>query len=149
MPLADQGMKVGLRALNGFARLELLDRLGLREPAERIIYGATKRTVRTAGTVGRAFNGATAGRRDPAQLAAERMRPAAQEADKECAAPAELLKESSELGITIIGVPEELGGVFAERSSTSAVLVAEMLAQGDMGLAFAALAPGAVSTAIS
>src|SRR5690242_21945324 len=128
MALADQGMKVGLRALNGFARLELLDRLGLREPAERIIYGATKRTVRPAGTVGRAFKGATAGRRDPARLAAakskglfdltptdeqqmlresfkqfaaERMRPAAQEADKECAAPAELLKESSELGITI------------------------------------------------
>src|SRR5213078_4840902 len=49
----------------------------------------------------------------------------------------------------IIGVPEELGGVFAERSSTSAVLVAETLAHGDMGLAFAALAPGAVSTALS
>src|SRR4051794_37406080 len=175
MALADKEMKMGLRALNGFAQLQLLDRLGLREPAERIIYNATKRTAGTAGRVGRAFNGATT-RRDPARLAAaksrglfdltpsdeqqmlresfmafaaERLRPAAQEADKECAAPEELLKESSELGITIIGVPEELGGVFAERSSTSAVLVAEMLAHGDMGLAFGALAPGAVSTAIS
>ncbi|MFL5884080.1 MAG: acyl-CoA dehydrogenase family protein [Thermoleophilaceae bacterium] len=169
-------MKVGLRALNGFAQLQLLDRLGLREPAERIIYSATKRTAGTAGRVGRAFNGAATTRRDPARLAAarskglfdltptdeqqmlresfksfaaEKLRPAAQDADTNCAAPEELLKESSELGITIIGVPEELGGVFAERSSTSAVLVAEMLAHGDMGLAFAALAPGAVSTAIS
>src|SRR3954453_659103 len=82
-------------------------------------------------------------------FAAEKLRPAAQEADAACAAPAELLAESSELGITIIGVPEELGGVFDERSSMSTVLVAEALAHGDMGLAFAALAPAAVSTALS
>jgi alkylation response protein AidB-like acyl-CoA dehydrogenase len=176
MALADQGMKAGLRALNGFAGLELLDRLHLREPAERLIYRATKQTVGTAGRVGRAFNGGATKRSDPARLAAkkatglfdltpsdeqqmlresfssfaaEKLRPAALEADAACAAPEQLLKESSELGITVIGVPEELGGVFEERSSTSAVLVAETLAHGDMGLAFAALAPGAVSTAIS
>jgi alkylation response protein AidB-like acyl-CoA dehydrogenase len=175
MPLADQGMKVGLRALNGFAGLQLLDRLGIREPAERLLYGASKRTARAAGQMGRAFDGVPK-RSDPARLAAaktsglfdltpsdeqqmlqesfesfagEKLRPAALEADASCAAPAELLKESSELGITVIGVPDALGGVFEERSSMSAVLVAEALAHGDMGLAFAALAPGAVSTALS
>ena len=175
MALADQGMKVGLRALNGFAGLELLDRLGMRERAERILYGATKRSVGTATSMGRAFNGVTK-RGDPARLgaaktrtlfdltptdeqqmlresfrqfAAEKLRPAALEADAACAAPDELLAESSELGITMIGVPEELGGVFDERSSTSAVLVAEAMAHGDMGLAFAAFAPAAVSTALS
>ena len=175
MALADQGMKVGLRALNGFAGLELLDRLGVRERAERILYGATKQSARTATSMGRAFTG-VAQRRDPARLgparartlfdvtpsdeqqmlresfrqfAAEKLRPAALEADTKCAAPDALLAESSELGITMIGVPEELGGVFDERSSTSAVLVAETMAHGDMGLAFAAFAPAAVSTALS
>src|SRR2546421_7728544 len=146
MPLADQGLKMGLRALNGFAGLALLDRLGIREPAERLLYGASRRSARTAGQMGRAFNG-VAKRGDPARLAAartrglfdltptdeqqmlreslqsfaaERLRPAALEADAACAAPEALLKESSELGVTVIGVPEELGGVFDERSSTSA-----------------------------
>src|SRR5207244_12828396 len=159
MALAEQGMKVGLRALNGFAGLELLDRLRLREPAEKLIYRATRQSARTAGRVGRAFNGGAAKRSDPARLAAakasglfdltptdeqqmlresfgsfaaEKLRPAALEADAKSAAPDGLLKERSELGVTVIGVPEELGGVFHERSSTSAVLVAETLAHGDM-----------------
>ena len=48
----------------------------------------------------------------------------------------------------MLGVPEELGGVFEERSAITSVLIAETLAHGDMGLAVAALAPAAVSTAI-
>ncbi len=48
----------------------------------------------------------------------------------------------------MLGVPEELGGVVSERSAVTSVLVSEALARGDMGLALAALAPGAVSTAI-
>ena len=63
--------------------------------------------------------------------------------------PDELMAQSAELGITMVGVPEALGGVFEERSAVSAVLLAETLAHGDMGLAFAALAPAAVSTALS
>ena len=82
-------------------------------------------------------------------FAAERLRSAATEADAESAAPEELMAQSSELGITMLGVPEELGGVFEERSATTSVLIAETLAHGDMGLAVAALAPAAVSTAIS
>ena len=49
----------------------------------------------------------------------------------------------------MIGVPEELGGVVTERSATTAVLIAEALARGDMGIAAACLAPAAVSTAIA
>jgi alkylation response protein AidB-like acyl-CoA dehydrogenase len=176
MALADQGMKVGLRALNGFAGLQLLDRLGIREPAERFLYGASKQTAKNAARAGRAFNRTPKRGGDPTRLAAaraagmfdltpsdeqqmlresfqsyaaDRLRPAAQEADAASAAPDALLAESAELGITMIGVPEALGGVFDVRSSMSAVLVAETLAHGDMGLAFAALAPAAVSTALS
>jgi hypothetical protein len=46
-------------------------------------------------------------------------------------------------------VPEELGGAVTERSAVTTVLMSEALAQGDMGIAVACLAPAAVSTAIS
>src|SRR6185437_8208639 len=79
----------------------------------------------------------------------ERLRPAALEADAACAAPAGLLTQANELGLTMVGVPEELGGAVEERSATTTVLMSEALAQGDMGIAVACLAPAAVSTAIS
>ena len=47
-----------------------------------------------------------------------------------------------EIGLPILGVPEELGGIATERSAMAGTLVAEALAKGDMGLAVAALAPG-------
>src|SRR4051794_11553245 len=68
VPLADQGMKLGLRALNGFAGLSLLDRVGLRERAERIVFGASKHTSRTAARANRAFSGVTR-RAQPVRLA--------------------------------------------------------------------------------
>jgi alkylation response protein AidB-like acyl-CoA dehydrogenase len=167
-------MRYGLRALNGFAGLGLLDRLGVREPAERFLYNASKNSVRVAGRAGRTFNGvasrgkparpSTAPRRDlfdltPSdeqqmltesfrQFATEKLRPAAIDADAASSAPAELMAGASELGITMLGVPEEMGGVMEERSAVTSVLIGEALAHGDMGLAFAALAPAAVSTAL-
>jgi alkylation response protein AidB-like acyl-CoA dehydrogenase len=82
-------------------------------------------------------------------FALEKLRPVAQKADAECAAPAELLTQANELGLTMVGVPESLGGAMEERSAVTAVLMAEALAQGDMGQAVACLAPAAVSTALS
>jgi alkylation response protein AidB-like acyl-CoA dehydrogenase len=78
----------------------------------------------------------------------DKLRRAAPAADANSAAPAELLAQSAQLGVTMLGVPVELGGVFEELSSTTSVQVAETLAHGDMGLAVAALAPAAVSTAL-
>ena len=43
-----------------------------------------------------------------------------------------------EIGLPILGVPEALGGIAEERSAMAGTLVAEALAQGDMGLAVAA-----------
>jgi alkylation response protein AidB-like acyl-CoA dehydrogenase len=174
MAIADRGMRYGLRALNGFASLGLLDRLGMREPAQRLIYGASKNSVRAAGRAGRTFSTVSKRTRPARPTAAPRgdlfdltpsdeqqmlresfsefadkkLRPAAQKADAESAAPAELMGEASELGITMLGVPEELGGVVDERSAVTSVLIGEALAHGDMGLAVAALAPAAVSTAL-
>jgi alkylation response protein AidB-like acyl-CoA dehydrogenase len=175
MALADRGMKIGLRALNGFAGMDVLDRIGMRDRAERFLHGASKQSVRTAGRVGRTFNG-VAKRGKPARqstaptrslfdltpddeqqmlresfaaFAAEKLRPAASDADAASEAPKELLAQAAELGITMLGVPEELGGAVDERSAVTSVLVSEALAHGDMGLAFAALAPAGVATALS
>ena len=65
-----------------------------------------------------------------------------------CETPAELLDQASELGVNMLGVPEELGGVMHEQAAVTSVLIGEALAHGDMGIAYAALAPGAVATAI-
>ncbi len=168
-------MSVGLRALNRLAASELIDRAGLRAPTERFLYGASKTTVRTAARAGRTFAAARELSRPARQTGAEHsdlfdlrptdeqqmlrdsvrefaikeLRPVAGSADGACATPPALLAESGELGLTMIGVPEELGGAVQERSAVSAVLIGEALAYGDMGIALACLAPAGVSTALS
>lgn len=53
--LAERGMAVSLRALNRLASSTIVDRIGLREPAERFLHGASKTTMRTATRAGRTF----------------------------------------------------------------------------------------------
>jgi alkylation response protein AidB-like acyl-CoA dehydrogenase len=167
-------MGLGLRALNRIAGLELLDRVGVRERAERLLYSASKNGFRAAGAAGRTFapkkkleqparqaQGARAElfdltptdeqqmmREAIGDFAMERLRPAGLDADEARAAPEELLAQANELGVAMLGVPGELDGAFEERSAVTSVLVAEQLARGDMGLAVAILAPAAVGTAI-
>jgi alkylation response protein AidB-like acyl-CoA dehydrogenase len=168
-------MGLGLKALRGLASWDMIDKAGLRKLAERLIYEGSKTGFRTAATAGRTFSATTklgkparqatpSSRKlfdlepDDEQLmlqeafgdfATEQLRPIAQDADAACVAPPELLAQTNELGAAMLGVPEELGGAMTERSAVTSVLVAEKLAHGDMGLATAILAPGAVSTAIS
>ncbi len=168
-------MAAGLRALNRFASSPVVDRLGLRDSAERFLHGASKTTMRTAASAGRTFAAAQklAGpARQPSarprelfdltptdeqrmlqdsvrDFALERLRPAAEEADAECATPPPLLGQANELGLTMVGVPEELGGAMEERSAVTSALLCEALARGDMGIAVACMAPAAASTAIS
>ncbi len=167
-------MGLGIKMLHRLAAAKGLDRLGLRKPTERVVFEATKAGFRTAGALNRTFARVDA-RRDPARLAAtsagvfdltptddqqmivevvrqfaaEVLRPAASAADTACAAPEALLTQSQDLGLHLIEVPEELGGLVTERSATTGVLVAEAMAYGDMGLAVACLAPTAVSSTIS
>ncbi|HEY8827521.1 MAG TPA: acyl-CoA dehydrogenase family protein [Jatrophihabitantaceae bacterium] len=168
-------MGVGLAALNKLAGAGAIDRLRLRKPAEKIVYETSRTGFKTLGAANRAF-ASVQQRRTPqrpasspdrglfdltptdeqtmivaatSEFAAEHLRPAAAEADRDCAAPDALLKRSvTELGVTLVGVPESLGGMGTERSTTTGVLVAEALAHGDMGLAVACLAPAAVGNAL-
>lgn len=75
-------------------------------------------------------------------------RPAALGADDACATPSELLATATELGLGALGIPEAHGGVMEQRATVTAALVAEALAEGDMGIALACLAPGSVATAL-
>jgi alkylation response protein AidB-like acyl-CoA dehydrogenase len=173
--IAERGMAVGLRALNRVASSSAIDRLGLRDPAVRLLHATTKTTVRTAATAGRTFAAAQRLSRPARQprppqsdlfdltpsdeqqmlrdstreFAMARLRTVAAAADDACATPPELLSQANDLGLTMVGVPEELGGVVTERSATTTVLMSEALAGGDMGIAVACLAPAAVSTALS
>jgi alkylation response protein AidB-like acyl-CoA dehydrogenase len=175
MDARQAALSLSLRALNSFAGLELVDRIGLREPAVRALREASKQGFRTAGAAGRTFAAASRLGR-PARLPSgprtgqfdltptdeqqmmveaigefgqEQLLPAAQAADDACAPPPELLAQTTELGVVSMSIPEELGGVVSERSAVTSVLIAEALARGDMGLALACLAPTGVSTALT
>jgi alkylation response protein AidB-like acyl-CoA dehydrogenase len=82
------------------------------------------------------------------EFALDKLRPAAAAADEACATPQELLEQANELGLSMVGVPEALGGVIEQRTAVTSVLLSEALAQGDMGMAVACVAPSAVATAI-
>jgi alkylation response protein AidB-like acyl-CoA dehydrogenase len=75
-------------------------------------------------------------------------RPAALSADEACSTPAALRSTASSLGLTAIGVPEAYGGVLEQRATVTSALITEALAEGDMGIALACLAPGGVATAL-
>lgn len=167
-------MGLGLRTLNRIASSDLLDRMRIRKQVERVVFTTSKNGFRTATVAGRTFRAAQklgkparqgTGRAqelfdvtpdDEQQMFQEavrdfaeaKVRPAAGAADSECATPAELLSQANELGINMLGVPEELGGVVSEQAAVTSVLIGEVLAHGDLGVAYAALAPGAVATAI-
>jgi alkylation response protein AidB-like acyl-CoA dehydrogenase len=172
--VAERSMGLGLRWLNRLAGSDLLDRIRIRKGVERALFNTTKNGFRSATAAGRTFKAvqklgkparqATGKPRslfdvtpdDEQQMfqeavrefAAAKVRPAALEADADRATPGELLAQTNELGVNMLGVPEELGGVMHEQAAVTAVLVGEALAHGDMGVAYAALAPGAVATAI-
>jgi alkylation response protein AidB-like acyl-CoA dehydrogenase len=175
MSMAERSMGLGLRALGRLAGSDVVDRLGVRKPAERVLYRATRDGFKAAGAAGRTFKAVNGGRKatrlstttsaglfdltptDEQQMlqesfkafGAEQLRPAALRADTAAQAPEEILKAGGELGLTMLGVPDELGGAVAERSSVTAVLAAEALAHGDMGLAVALLAPAGVASALA
>ncbi len=172
--VAERGMGFGLRALNRLAGSDLLDRIRIRKQVERALFQSTKSGFRSATAAGRTFKAAQQLGKPARQVrskskglfditpddeqrmfqeagrafAEEKVRPAALDADAARVTPPELLGQAAELGVNMLGVPEELGGVMHEQSAVTSVLIGEALAHGDIGIAYAALAPGAVATAI-
>jgi alkylation response protein AidB-like acyl-CoA dehydrogenase len=171
---AERSVGVGLRALRRVAASDVLDRVGARERFERAVFRGTRGGIRSATTAGRTFVAARSlvkpARQAPGrqaelfdvtpdeeqsmiqeavrEFAAAKVRPAASQADAAQAAPAEIITQIDELGLNALGVPAALGGATDQQSAVTAVLVGEALAHGDMGIAYAALAAGAVAGAI-
>jgi alkylation response protein AidB-like acyl-CoA dehydrogenase len=172
--VAERSMGLGLRWLNKLAGSDLLDRIRIRKQVERALFTSTKNGFRSATAAGRTFKAAQKLGRPARQSAGKpralfdispddeqkmlqegvrdfaeaKVRPVAKQADFDKATPAEVLAQANELGVNMLGVPEELGGVMHEQAAVTSVLIGEALAHGDMGVAYAALAPGAVATAI-
>jgi alkylation response protein AidB-like acyl-CoA dehydrogenase len=168
-------MGIGLAVLNRIASSPTIDKLKLRKTTEKAVYEGARSGFRVAGATGRAFRRVKGSGR-PARLArtsdsgvfdlsptddqemivgvirefaAEVLRPGASEAEDVNDTPKEVLGQTSEFGLTLLNIPESLGGLSEDRSAVTGVLVAEALAEGDMGQAVACLAPAAVATAIS
>jgi alkylation response protein AidB-like acyl-CoA dehydrogenase len=172
--VAERSMGLGLRWLNKLAGSDLLDRIRIRKQVERALFTGTKNGFRSATAAGRTFKAAQnltgPARQKPSKpralfdispddeqqmlqegvrdFAEAKVRPVAKQADFDKSTPSELLDQANELGVNMLGVPEELGGVMHEQAAVTSVLIGEALAHGDMGIAYAALAPGAVATAI-
>ena len=172
--VAERSMGLGLRWLNKLAGSDLLDRIRIRKQVERALFTGTKNGFRSATAAGRTFKAAQnltgPARQKPSKpralfdispddeqqmlqegvrdFAEAKVRPVAKQADFDKSTPSELLEQANELGVNMLGVPEELGGVMHEQAAVTSVLIGEALAHGDMGIAYAALAPGAVATAI-
>jgi alkylation response protein AidB-like acyl-CoA dehydrogenase len=172
--VAERSMGYGLRALNRLAGSDLLDRIRIRKQVEKALFQGTKNGFKGATAAGRTFQAAQRLGKPARQkkgkskglfdlspddeqqmfqeagraFAADQVRKAALEADEKRETPKEILDQANELGVNMLGVPEELGGVMTEQAAVTSVLIGEALAHGDMGIAYAALAPGAVATAI-
>ena len=168
-------MGIGLQVLNRIASMPAIDKLGLRKTTEKAVYYGAKSGFQTAGAVNRTFKRITSSSK-PTRLsrtkdsgvfdlsptedqkmivevitdfAKEILRPGAEAAEVSNDTPKEVLEQTSEFGLTLLNIPEGLGGLSEDRSAVTGVLVAEALAEGDMGQAVGCLAPAAVATALS
>jgi alkylation response protein AidB-like acyl-CoA dehydrogenase len=162
-----------LRALTRFGGSQFAERFGLKRPAERAVFEATRAGARAI-SASVAFVRSTKSA-EPARLettkapglfdltptedqthmrasmrrfADEVLRPGARAADDAAAPPDEILQQGHSLGLAGLSIPEALGGAATERSSVTNALIAEELARGDMGLATAILSPLAAVQAI-
>jgi alkylation response protein AidB-like acyl-CoA dehydrogenase len=167
---------IAVLALNKMAQSPLLDKLKMRRSTEAVVFNATRGGFKVAASASRTFSKkgkkGAAGVKTPSaqpkglfdlkptedeqmlvdvvsEFAAEAIRPLAAEANEAAVTPQDVLAASLEIGLPILGVAESLGGIAEERSAVAGTLVAEALAKGDMGMAVATLAPGAVATALS
>ncbi|MCA1835553.1 MAG: acyl-CoA dehydrogenase family protein, partial [Actinobacteria bacterium] len=136
-----------MSVLNRMAGARIVERLGLKRPLERAVSQVTRAGFQTVDAAGRTWVAAqrlTSPKRPVAaaerglfdltptedqqlvrdtvvEFAAEQLRPIAADADAKCDAPQGVLRMAAELGITALGVPEELGGVGDERSAVTNV----------------------------
>jgi alkylation response protein AidB-like acyl-CoA dehydrogenase len=159
--IINEVMGGGLRVLNWIADSPLVERLGLEDRAQKLVYEGAKRAAETAVKAAKRFAPKRSGGRPSSspqfdlslseeqqlmrdtlrRFAEEVMQPAAREADERSVPPDDFLETFGDLGAIPMAVPEALGGAAEHVSAVSQMLIVEDLARGDMGLAYAALSP--------
>ena len=159
--MVNEVMGGGLRVLNRIAGSTLVEQLGLEERAQQLVYEGAKRASEAAAKAARRLAPRASGERSRRSMkfdlslseeqqlmrdtlrrfADEVMQPAAREADDRSALPEHFLETFSDLGAIAMSVPEQMGGAAEQVSAVSQMLIAEDLARGDMGMAYAALSP--------
>ncbi|GGB40867.1 acyl-CoA dehydrogenase [Flexivirga endophytica] len=172
--LADRGQNFGMRLITRAGGLEAMKNPALRAKVEKVLYRGARQGFRAQVAAGRAFTAKTGSgsptRSKPAkprvqfdlnpsddqemireaarELADEVLRPAAPQADTDRTVPDEVREQAAQMGMALLGVPTELGGVAEEASAVTSALVLEELARGDMGLAVAVMSPAAVANCL-
>lgn len=160
----------GLDAARRFAGSRFAEKYGLRKPAEKLAYAATKRTIalmhkqlnKRSATKPAQASGATSHLFDLSLNSEQQMikdtvrsyssdvlRDLALDADEQRTLPSDFFTQLMALGLNYFSVPEAIGGAAPSYSPTTSAIIAEELAWGDMSLAYAALAPVAVANAVA
>ncbi|MBD2760187.1 acyl-CoA dehydrogenase family protein [Yimella sp. cx-573] len=173
--IADRGQAFGMRLITRAGGLDALKNPVLRGTVEKVLYRSAKTGFKAQTVAGRAFTrkpgSADASRPQPTkprrefdltptddqqmiqeaarELADEVLRPAAAGADAERTVPVQVFEQAAAMGMTLLGVPADLGGVAEERSAVTSALVLEELARGDMGVAVAIMSSAAVANALA
>ncbi len=168
-------MGSALSVLNRIAGSEMLDKLQMRKPLEKLVYGGTRTGFSAISAASRQFkplmNLVRPARMQHAQtpdlfdltlteeqaifrdtvrrMVDDLLIPAAAAADEAQATPPEILQQIHELGVSLMAIPEALGGAGTERDEVLHMILAEELGRGDMGMALAALAPTGVINALT
>ncbi|RNI20425.1 acyl-CoA dehydrogenase family protein [Flexivirga caeni] len=172
--LADRGQSLGMRLITRAGGLDAMKNPALRSKVEKVLYRSARQGFKAQVTAGRVFS-ARSGSGSPTrsrptrpraefdltptddqqmirdaarELAEEVMRPAGAQADTDRTVPAEVRDQAAQLGMALLGVPTELGGVAEEASALTGVLVLEELSRGDMGLAVALMSSAAVANCL-
>lgn len=172
--LVDKSQSLGMRLITRVGGLEAMKNPSLRSKVEKALYRGSRQGFKAQTAAGRAFQrksgSGTATRNAPVkpkrefdltptedqemirqaarELAEEVLRPAGAEADASRSVPESVRESAAQLGMTLLGVPADLGGVAEESSAVTGVLVMEELARGDMGLAVAIMSSAAVANAL-
>lgn len=172
--LADRGQNFGMRLITRAGGLEAMKNPALRAKVEKVLYRGARQGFRAQVAAGRAFTARTGSgaptRSKPAtprvqfdltpgddqemlreaarELADEVLRPAASQADTDRTVPDAVREHAAQMGMTLLAVPAELGGVAEEVSAVTSALVLEELGHGDMGLAVSIMSAAAVANCL-
>lgn len=171
--MANKAQGLGLALITKLAGSDLIDQLKLRKIIEKSLYQGSKIGFKTLSTTQKAFK---SDQKNPkqrlpnqqkslfdlslteeqqmtadamGQFAAEVLYPLAHDADHLEKFPQELWQHVTDLGLNFYALPEQFGGVAAEKNMTSNVLIAEQLAKGDFSLTTGLLSTFSVINAIT